>query len=457
MREHRLNILVIGLGEVGRDVARSLEKAGHRVTGVDPSKVAFDKFSDVDIAFVRGNGASPRILRSAGVQRSDLLIACTENDEVNLIAALIGKRLGAKTTVARLHTSTYEDLNPDDEEEGGVHHGMLGIDLVVNPSVLVTEEMISIARSHGALDVHFFAEQQIELAEMRVHEHSSALGKQLMDISFPDETSVGALIRDGDLMVPRGNNRLELGDRVYLFGRTDRLNDAQDLLSRGTQTARVAIYADKNMGTLLAGGLNSHGIETLVIVEEPDEAEALALSLPNSEVLNGSGSDLNLLREERVGGYDLYFAITDDDEANLMSGLLAKRLGVNRVVCLAEREDFADIYRELGIDVVLSPRQIAADQIISFTRTEPVENFVHLHDGKAEILSIIAAERSPITKKPLRKMSLPDGVFLGGIQRGKQVIIPNGDTRVQSGDLVIVMTLTKVRSKAQKLFRKGLF
>ena len=177
MREHRLKILVIGLGEVGRDVARTLETAGHRVTGVDPQSSAFDKFNDVDIAFVAGNGASPRVLRSAGVRGSDLVIACTDNDEVNLIAALISKRLGAKTTIARLHTSIYEDLDTGEDEEGGLHYGMLGIDFVVNPSVLVTDEMVSIARSHGALDVHFFAEHQIELAEMRVHEDSSALGK----------------------------------------------------------------------------------------------------------------------------------------------------------------------------------------------------------------------------------------------------------------------------------------
>jgi trk system potassium uptake protein TrkA len=292
---------------------------------------------------------------------------------------------------------------------------------------------------------------------MRVHEDSSALGKQLADISFPEDTSVGALIREGELMVPRGSSRMELGDRVYLFGRTDRINDAQDLLSRGNDEVRVAMYADKTLGALLASGLNAHDIETLMIVEDPSEAEELALALPKSEVLNGGGSDLGLMREERVGGYDIYFAVTDDDEANLMSGLLAKRLGVNRVVCLAQREDFADIYRELGIDVVLSPRQIAADQIISFTRTEPVENFVHLHNGKAEIIEVIAAEKSPITKKPLRKMSLPEGVFLGGILRKGVAIIPTGDTRVESGDLVVVMTLTKMRSKAQKLFRKGLF
>lgn len=457
MRDSRLQILIVGLGEVGRDVARTLESAGHLITGVDTRKNAFDKFNDVDIAFVEGNGASPTILRTAGVRGCDLMIACTSNDEVNLIAALIAKRLGAKATIARVHSSSYEELESAADEEGGLHYGMLGVDFVVNPRVLVTDEMVSIARSHGALDVHFFAERQIELAEMRVHEDSAALGKQLSDISFPADTLVGAVIREGELFVPRGNNRLELDDRVYLFGRTDRMDDAKTLLFRDDGNARVAIYADGTMGVLLAKGLNDNGIETLLIVEDVDDAEAIALALPRSTVLHGSGSDLSLLAEERVGRYDIYFAVTDDDESNLMSGLLAKRLGVNRVVGLSQRHDFTEIYQELGIDVVLSLRQIAADQIISFTRTDPVENFVHLHDGKAEIFEVIAAEKSPITKKPLKAQRLPDGVFMGGILRNGEVLIPNGDTVIQADDLVVVMTLTKMRNQAQKLFRKGFF
>ena len=457
MREHRLKILVVGLGEVGRDVARSLEGAGHRVTAVDPSTDAFHTFNDVDLAFVAGSGTSPKTLKKAGVRECDLLITCTDNDEINLIGALIGKRLGARTTVARLHSSVYEELVSDQDDEGGVHYDMLGIDLVVNPRVLVTEEMVSIARSHGALDVHFFADRQVELAEMRVHGNSEALGRTLAEMTLPQDTLVGAVIRGGEVFVPRGHNRLELDDRVYLFGRTDRIDEAKNLLFTGDETARVAIYADESIGALLAGGLNTHNIETLLIVEDPAQAELLALELPRSAVLNGRGSDLSLLTEERVGKYDIYFAVTDDDESNLMSGLLAKRLGVERVVCLAQRRDFAELYRELGIDVVLSPRQIAADQIISFTRTEPVENFVHLHDGKAEIIEVIAAEKSPITKKPLRAMSLPEGVFLGGILRGGTVIIPDGNTQVRADDLVVVMTLKHSRNQAQKLFRKGFF
>ena len=447
------HVLVIGLGEVGQDVARLLEREGHRVTAIDTHADAFQKVADIDLDIVVGNGASPRLLREVNAANADLLVACTDNETVNLMSALIAKKFGTRQTVARLHHGDYEELVSKPSDELVEYPGVLGVDFVLNPSTLVAIEMIEIARNPGVLDLHVFAENKVELAEIKIEENSECCGRILSEIDFPEGVSIGAIIRTGKLFVPRGSDHFEAGDRLYVFGRRGQLGSAVALFAPKFNISRVAMFGDERVGLGLAEGLNALGIQTMLLVDDREQAERLADQLPTTEVLLGDGTDLNLLTEEQIGRYDLYFSVTDDDENNLISALLAKRLGVPRVGCLVHRPQVADIYRDLGIDMIFCPRQIATDRILSFAQTNAVSRVVHLQDGHAEVIELTAEKNSRITKSALKEQTLPEGVFIGGILRAGVAMIPNGESVVEAGDLVVVMTLSSQRKKAEKLFR----
>ena len=321
----------------------------------------------------------------------------------------------------------------------------------------MAEEMVRISRSHGALDVHMFAGNRLELAEVEIPQDSKVIGHTLARLEMPDHTRVGAVIRGDVLFIPGGSDILAAGDRVYLFGRTGQMHEVEDLFCHGKEAHRVAIYGGETVGEHLAQELSHSGVDTLLICEDREKAERLSISLPRVTVVHGDGTDMAKLEEEGLGGYDLYCALTDDDENNLMSGLLAKRLGTTRSACIVHRHAYIEIYRQLGIDVAISPRQIAADHILSYVRPASVESIIHLGGEAAEVLEVVAALNSPITGKPVSKLSIPKGVFLGGIVSTDGVRVPSGDDIIEPGDTVVVLALAEKRNAVKKLFKRSLF
>jgi trk system potassium uptake protein TrkA len=456
--EPAMNVVVIGMGEVGQYIAEIMVKDGHEVLAVDNDQEKIKQVSErMDLATLLGYGANPRTLQLARVENADLVVCTTHSDEVNLIAALASKRVGATRTVARLKSGEYEDTMSDDEEEEGLQYGMFGIDMVVNSHILVADEMFDIARSHGALDVHTFANDQIELAEVQLPDDSEVLGIPLSRLSLPTQTRVGAVIRDDKIFVPHGADTLLAGDRVFLFGLTDRMHDIEDLFVHGKTAHRVVIYGGNVIGENLSRQLSKVGVDVTIIEECRETAEQLSLSLPRVTIVHGDGTDMTKLEEEEVGRADLYFAVTEDDENNMMSCLLAKRLGTPRVCSVVYRHSYIEIYRQLGIDMAISPRQVAADHILQFARPAQIEAVIHLGDGEAEVLEVVAAMDSPITTAPLSKVNIPKGVSIGGIVGIDGTRVPGGDDKVEPGDTVVVMALAKERKIVEKLFKRGMF
>jgi trk system potassium uptake protein TrkA len=455
--EPGMKVVVIGMGEVGGYITEVLAGERHDVLAVDINRDRIEQISErMDVATLNAYGANPRTLQLARVHEADLVVCATDSDEINLIAALAAKQMGATRTVARIQSGEYEDVAPGEDEEG-IQFGMFGIDMVVNSHILVADEMYDIARSHGALDVHMFADEKVELAEVQLPDDSAVIGIPLQALSLPPQTRVGAVIRDEKLFVPGGQDALAAGDRVYLFGMAGHLDVVEDLFVHGASAKRVVIYGGNVIGEHLSRQLSKAGVDVTIIEPDREKAERLSLDLPRVNLVHGDGTDFEKLTEERVGRADLYCAVTDDDENNMMSALLAKRLGTHRVCSVVYRHAYIEIYRQLGLDMAVSPRQVAADHILRYARPAQIESLVHLGDGDAEVIEVVAALGSPITEGPLSEISIPPGISIGAVSSANGVTIACGETVVEAGDTVVVLALESKHKAAAKLFKRGLF
>lgn len=441
-------IVIVGMGEVGRHLVRIMEHEGHDLVAIDSNPDAIGYIEDHhDVATLLGYGANHDVLTRAQVDKADLVVAVTDRDEVNLIAALAAKQLGAKRVIARAHGNAWT------AHAEGIRYGLLGVDVVINPRVLVAQELARIARSHGAVDVIDLAQDRIDLVQLQLTEESRHLGKPLMKLSLPSDTLVAALVRDARLVIPGGADVLMAGDRIYLIGRPDAILKAEEYFTASREARRVCIIGGGVVGSALARNLVTDGTECLIIEQVREVAEALSVAVPQATVVHGDGTNQQLLEEEEIGTYDLVCAVTSEDEVNLMAALLAQRGGAERTAALVHRGDYMSIYQQLGVDIVLTPRAVASDQILRYCRGGGVQNLTSLEDGQAEVAELRVPRGARVVGVPLRRMGLPRGALLGGIVHEDRVIIPRGDDVVQAGDTVILLLTASARPIVERMFR----
>ncbi|MFK7991286.1 MAG: Trk system potassium transporter TrkA [Sandaracinaceae bacterium] len=441
-------IVIIGMGEVGRHLLRTMESEGHDLVAVDQSPDSIAMVEDHhDVATLTGYGASHDVLEAAQVARADLVVAVTDHDEVNLIAALAAKQLGARRVIARAQGNAWTT------HAEGVRYGLLGVDVVINPRVLVAHEFARIARSHGAVDVIDLAQARIELVQLSLGEDARHVNKPLMKLQLPKETLVAALVRDEKLLVPGGADVLMPGDRVYLIGRPEAILEAEDLFTSRREARRVCLVGGGVVGSALAESLLADGTEVLIIEQNREVAERLSVNLPGATIVHGDGTDRSLLDEEEVGTYDMVCAVTSEDEVNLMASLLSQRIGAERTAALVQRGDYMPIYQQLGVDIVLTPRAVASNQILRYCRDGGVQSLTSLENGQAEVAELRVPRGARVIGVPLRRMGLPRGALLAGIVRGDQVIIPRGDDSVEVGDTAVLMLTQSARPIVERMFR----
>lgn len=444
-------IVIIGLGEVGRHLLRVLEEEGHDIVAVDASSEAVRYVEDHhDVMTLQGYGASEATLEQAGAQRSDLVVAVTDHDEVNLIAALMGRQLGAKKTIARIQGNEWARTRQ------GVRYGLLGVDVTINPSVLVAQELVKVARSHGAVEVIDLAQDRIELVQVQMTEASRFLHRPLSSLPLPKDTLIAAIVRDGELFVPGGADVVLPEDRIYLLGRPSDIHDAEDLFTTKREARRACIAGGGVTGEMVARSLAEEGAHVMIIESSRERAEQLSGSLEKVTVLHGDATDTRLLEEEEVGTYDLFAAVTSDDELNLMAALLAQRMGAARTAAIVHRPDYMSIYRQLGIDIVVSPRSVASDHILRYCRRTELKSLTALQHGQAEVLEMTAGKGCRAVGTPLKQLNLPRGALIGAIVHRDQVIVPRGENVVQAEDTVIVLTTAAARATVERLFRPGI-
>ena len=450
-----MKAVIIGMGEVGRYVARVLAEEKHDVTILDGDTTNLTKAEEaMDVLALHGNGASMQSLRQANVHQADLVAAVTDRDEVNMLAALAAKHLGAAQTIARV-------TNPDylDGEERGFYHGLMGIDLVVSVQVLVANEIFKLIQSVGAVAVENFADNRVEVVQIPVGDEVKVTGKPLKDLALPDQTIVAAILRQGEVIIPGGADAVLEGDEVFLFGTREQIPKIEVLFgkTRERSARKVVIVGGGDIGLAVARLLEDERLDVTLIDQDADRCDELARRLHNTVILNADGTDLGLLREEGVDRADVFVAASGDDEVNLMSSLLAKNLGAGKTITLVNRPDYVPTYEELGLDATVSPRLFAASQILKYARQGEVVSVSLLEDGKAEILEIIPEEGSTVVGKRLVDLNFPRGAVVAAVATPEGVLIPGGKDAIRAGNNVVVFTLPEVRPDVERLFRRRLF
>lgn len=442
-------VVVVGIGQVGRHILEQLEWDRHDVVAIDADPLVIASVEEHhDVATLVGYGANDQILHQAGVDRADLVVAVSNNDEVNLITALAALRMGAKQGIARVQGQAWSD------EREGVQYGMLGVDVVLNPRLLLAMEIAKIARSHGALEVIDMANARVEMVQVELDKSCRMLKKPIAKLGLPSQTLVAAVVRNGELSVPGGSDVLVPGDRIYLLGQRESIEQAEELFTSAREARSACIVGGGVIGAAVARYLSEDGADVMLIERMGERALNVAESLSRVTVLHGDGTDMKLLTDERCSDVDLFVATTHDDEVNLMACLLAKRSGRARCICVVHRPDYMEIYKQLGIDIVLSPRLVASDHVLRYTRASELKSLTSLEGGQAEVLEIEAPEDARGIGVPLKRMGVPRGAIIAAIVNESGVIIPKGEDMVAPGDTVIVLTTAKARPAVARLFQK---
>lgn len=450
-----MNIVIVGMGEVGRHISRVLVGEDHNVVIIDYDPGALASAEEtIDAMVLQGHAGNLKTLRQANVAEADLFIAVTDNSEANLLSAIRAQEEGAKKTIARVAEQAYF------EEDHGMFAGMFGIDLVINPQALIALEMHKIVRSSNAVAVEDFADNRVEMVQLPIQDITMAVNRPLRDVKLPENTLIAALIRDHELIVPGGDDSILPGDEVLAVGRIDQIPKVEKLFKRERRkyTKRVIIVGGSQTGATLAEALVEDGIEVLLVEKDRDKCRELSETLPGVIILHGDGTDVHMLEEERMDHTDAFVAVSGEDEVNLMASLLARDLGARRVVAMVHKPDYGPICERLGIDSFLSPRLEVAKQVLKYVRAGEVVGITPVLEDAGEFLEFIAPDEARIVGKPLKDVGFPKGANICAVVNEKGAFVPRGDYVIEPQDRVVVFTIPENRRAVEKAFQKaGLF
>ena len=439
-----MRIVVVGAGEVGSHIAASLAD-NHEivVVDVDPEKVDQLTYAH-DVLAIEGDGASLQVLEEADVKKADMLIASTDSDETNLIVCGTAKTVSDAFTVARVRNAhfleTWDKLG-----------GAFDVDYMVSTNLLTANDIVRVVGLTAALSVAPFASGLVQMAEFEIAAETEVAGQTIEEADRFDALTFAALIRDGEVVFPRGETVMEPEDRVIVIGRPDDIQAFSGTLASGEvpeTTEDIVIIGGSDIGYHAARLLEERGLSPRLIEEDPDRAREIAEELPGTVVMQHEVTDVEFLLSEHVHRADAVITATDSDERNLLVSLLAKNIGVRRTVAVVEEGEYADLFETVGIDVAINPREATAEEIVRFTQGGDIEKLSLIEGQQAEVLEIEIDEESVLAGRPIRESvsELPSRVVIGAITRQREFVIPRGDTIIEPGDHVVLFVSTDVLS-----------
>ncbi|OQY23837.1 MAG: Trk system potassium transport protein TrkA [Desulfobacteraceae bacterium 4572_35.2] len=442
-----MKILIIGAGQVGFFLCERLSQEGHEVTLIDRDETHLRKAQDrLNVMGLAGNGASAEILEQADIKNTDIFIAVTNMDEVNILACLLAREYDVKTRIARVKSIEYRSHGAILSKE------KLGIDLLINPDDEVADEMVKISCRSGAFDVAEFVEGKIQFLGYRIGSESPLCGmtlRELGELRGMYHFVVTAITRDETTIIPRGEDRIEDGDSIFLFAHKKDLPAIQYLLqpkAKKKKMPRVFILGGSKIGVRIATQLENQHFDVRLVDRDEQRCRKVSAKLNKTMVINVEGTDIHALIEEGINNADVFIAVTEKDETNILCALLAKQHGASRTLALISKPELLNLAPSLGIDACVSPRLSAAGAILKYVRRGGVISLATIEGSNSEVLEFEVQQSSAIIGIPLKEINFPNGAIIGVIVHGSSYEIAT------AGDRVVVFALPDSLSKIEKFF-----
>lgn len=443
-----MNIIIIGGGKVGVTLVEYLNNEGHAVVLVDVKSSVIERIqNDFDVMGIVGSGTDIEVLKEAGVKRSDMVIAVTESDEFNVLCCVISKRLGAAHCVARIR-------NPEYYKQMAFMRDEMGLNMVVNPEFYAANEISRILRFPAAIKTETFAKGRIELAEIKVDEDSPLAGKALWEIysKYKVKVLVCAVQRDDEVIIPNGDFKLKGDDKIHVTAtRRDIAKFMHDIGIDNQRLKTVMLIGGGRVSYYLAKQLIDSGMKVKIIEQNMERCDELSEHLPKASIICADGTDKDTLIEEGIDNVDALVTLTGIDEENIIISMYARMRLVDKVVTKINRLSFADMLDSLGIDSIVTPKNITANVILGYARAmgnssgTEINTLYRIIGNKAEAIEFKVTDEQKFTLVPLKNLKLRKNILIASIVHGGKPFIPDGNSTIEPGDSLIIVTTLQLK------------
>lgn len=442
----------MGAGEVGFHLAKILSQEHHDIVVIDSDKERVERVNEnLDVMAVEGSGVSPKLLFDAGAENADLLVAVSPSDEVNILACQIANKLGTKRTIARVSSPEFNS------KDAIIKPDQLGINLMIYPEGVTADEIFRLVKRSTATDVLEFGEGRIQIIGLRLDANSPIINKKMKEVGLEINElvfRVVAISRGQRTIIPTGDDVFKKNDQVFVVCKREYVQDMLRYAGQEEEVVKnIMILGGGRIGTQVAEMLEDE-VNVKIVESNEERATELAERLKHSLVIHGEGSDIDLLAKEGIMDMDIFIAVSDDEEENIITCLMAKHLQVPKTIALVDNTDYVTLAGTIGLDVAVNKKLSAAQIILKFIRQGDILSIATLHGVDAEVIEFIAKKNSDITKKTLKDVNFPSGAIVGCVIRGDSVFIPVGSTKINPTDRVVVFTLPKSISEVEKIFNK---
>ncbi len=452
-------IVIAGGGAIGFHIASLLVEEGHQVIVIELAETVLATFRrQLDVKAIQGNAATPKILREAEAGQADLVLAVTNSDEVNMVTCFMAKELGARTTAARIRNPDYSGyfVTPTKSAIATrrvVRPKSFGVDVFINPEAEAADEITSILSGFYSTPVENFADGLVQIREFRI-EGEALVNKTLGDITFPKPCVVAAIVHEGGIITPESNRVITESDSVYLIASREYMDELGKIFSQPKRPAKkVVVFGGNRIGFLTADSLQRRGAKVKVIENNPQLCQEIAAKLENVDVLLGDGTDRSFLIEQGVSSADAFVATTENDELNILCGLLAKNLGVPRSLVVINRPGYIPLAEAIGVDVAALPTILAADKITRFVLHGGAISAALLEGQQLQAIEFVTSPTAGIVNKKISEAGLPEEAIAGAIVRNDSIIIPPHDSIIRAGDHIIIVSPLPIVPIVEKLFK----
>ena len=442
-KENGLKIIIVGCGKVGANLVDQLSKEGHDITVIDKKAEKIQDITNIyDVMGLVGNGASYSTQMEAGIEETDLIIAVTDSDELNLLCCTVAKRVGKCAAIARVRT-------PDYSEETGYLREQLGLALIINPELEAAREVARILYLPTALEVNSFAHGQAELVKFKVPEGNLLNGLSLAYLgkNITNDILICAVERNGEVYMPNGDFVLHSGDVVSFVSERHIARDFLKQIGLATRQVKdTMIIGASKAAYYLAKELLNMGISVKIIEKEKENCESLSVKLPKAIIINGDGTDPDILKEEGIETVQSFIPLTGIDEENIMLSLYAKQVSKAKVVTKINRVNYKQVINNLDLGSLVYPKYITSEAIIAYVRAKKnsmgsnIETLYHMFDSRVEAIEFIVEENSKVSGVPIKDLKLKKDVLISFINHNGHIIIPTGNDEIEDGDTVMIVT-----------------